>query len=223
MKTKVAKIAIVILTHNALRYCRICFKSLKKTIYPECDVVVVDNDSNVIVKSYLLFAFGQKLIDRICFLNKNFLYAEGNNTGVRLTSGDISHIVLMNSDIRIRDPLWLQKMLAIHREGITSLGYASKEPWPRADGWCALIDKKVYLDYRLDENYPWWWSFTKLQARLLNDGYSVQAVEKFNTLITHFGGKSGKPEEDKNHYYNIEAAKVREWFNGKHIKVIESL
>lgn len=216
------KVSIVIPVYNALKYCKILFRSLARTKGIDYELVIVDNNSAIPTKLYLLFMLWRRRINRLCFLDRNTFFAGGNNIAANLASNDSTHLLLLNSDIEIRDPLWLRKLLNIHERGATAYGYVPEDPWPRADGYCFLIDKDLYLKYRLDEAFQWWWGITKLQSELLRDGFSVKAVDDHDALVYHFGGKSGKA------YYKAKGLQldeqvVHQWFNGNHIKVIPSL
>lgn len=216
------KVSIVILVHNALKYCKILFNSISKTKDVDYEIIVVDNQSSNATKLYLFFMFIRKRINRLCFLDENTLFAGGNNIGATLASEDSTHVLLLNSDVEVRDPLWLHKLLKMHRRGATAYGFVPGEPWPRADGYCFLIDKDLYLKYRLDEEFQWWWAVTKIQAELLREGLSVQAVDEHDSLIYHFGGKSGQSfRKAKGMQLNQEI--VQSWFDGKNIEVIEKL
>lgn len=216
------KVSIIILVHNALKYCKILFNTISKTKDVDYEIVVVDNESSLSTKLYLYFMFLSKRINRLCFLDKNTFFAGGNNVGAKLASDDATHVLLLNSDIEVRDPLWLSKLLDIHERGATACGFVPGEPWPRGDGYCFLIDKDLYLKYQLDEEFQWWWAVTKLQAELLRDGFSVQAVDEHDSLVYHFGGKSGQSfRKAKGLELNEEI--IRGWFSGNNVRVIEAL
>ena len=217
-----AKISIVVLVHNALRYCRTCLNSLRSTAGIPYEVVVVDNASRLPTRLYLVSSFLKKKIHRLCLLDRNTYFAEGNNVGAALGAKDTSHVLLMNSDVQIRDPQWLRKLVDVHRPGATAYGYLPGEPWPRADGYCLLIDRPIFERYRLDEGFQWWWCVTKLQAQLLRDGLSVQAVRHHDDVVYHFGARSG-PQPKRAQGMDLDPGAVREWFAGRSIRVIERL
>lgn len=215
------EVSIVVLTHNALRYCHILFNSLKKTEAVDYEVVVVDNDSSLFTRLYLYWLFVRGRIQRLCLLNCNTLFAEGNNIGVNASSRGSSYVLLLNSDIEIRDRLWLRKLVDGHRPGASSYGYCP-HVWPHADAYCFLIDRNLYLKYQLDEVFPWWWAATKLQSELLRDGFSIRAVREHNHLIYHFWGKSGVPTLPAEVTTPSEQS-VLDWFDGKNIELVESV
>ncbi len=222
------KVSIVILVHNAL-FCVIrTLNSLRKTRGVIYETVVVDNDSRLITKIVLLLYFVMKRINRLLFVGENTLFSKGNNLGSRISSEDSTHILLLNSDVRINRPDWLSVLLKHHERGAISFGIAggndflgvqSGEEFPkRADGFCFLIDRHVYLTYQLDEHYQHWWSLPELQARLLKAGLRVKAIRDYDDWITHFGGKSGKVRQRVN---TPSKETVGSWFDGSGADIID--
>jgi len=215
-------VSIIVLTHDAPAYCFRTVRSLRLTTGIGYEVVVVDNRSRLPTRVELALLHVVGWIDALCLLPENRLFAAGNNIGSRLASPESTHVVLLNSDVEIRDPEWLAKMLACHRRGATALGFVPTGPVPRADGYCLLVDRDLYLTYELDERYEWWWGVTKLQAELLRDGLSVQAVEDHDDLLVHFGGKSG---DDWKSATGMDAREdeIRTWFGERRVTVISAL
>jgi hypothetical protein len=66
--------------------------------------------------------------------------------------------------------------------------------------------------YHLDPNFEWWWSVTRLQAKLLAEGYSVQAIRSFTEIVHHGGGSGPVPSELSG--MDTPITRVREWFHG---------
>lgn len=217
------KVSIIIVTFNAVRHCRITLNSLSRTRGVDYEVVVVDNNSRWLTKLYLLWARFRGKINSLCLLDRNTLFAGGNNIGAGLVSPDATHFVLLNSDVRIMDPLWLRKLVDIHSSGVTSLGVVEDPVIPRADGYCFLIDRELYLKYGMDENYKWWWGITKLQAEVLRGGDSVTAVRSHDDLLIHYGGKSGTKhlKQDPDNFKVPDDAAA--WFDGFHVKLLEKI
>jgi glycosyltransferase involved in cell wall biosynthesis len=216
------KVSIIVPVYNALKYCKILFKTIPKTKDVDYEIVVIDNGSATVTRLYLLFMFLKNKINRLCYVDKNTFFAGGNNIGAKLASNDATHVLLLNSDIEVRNPLWLRKLLDVHQRGATAYGFVPEEPWPRADGYCFLIDKDLYLKYQLDEHFQWFWAVTKLQASLLSDGFSVQAINEHDSLVYHFGGRSGQAFL-KAKGLQTDPEIIRGWFAGNNIRVIESL
>jgi glycosyltransferase involved in cell wall biosynthesis len=127
-------VSIVMLTHNAVRFSLRAIRSLRRTLDVPFDVIVVDNRSAFPTRLLLFTLSALGAVDTICFLPNNRLFASGNNIGASLAARATSHILLINSDVEVRDPRWLTRMLAVHRRGATALGYVAGGPRPRADG-----------------------------------------------------------------------------------------
>ena len=118
---------------------------------------------------------------------------------------------------------WLDLMLKLHpkKGGITTLGICP-EPYLRGDGYALLIDKSLYLKYKLDENFEWWWSVTKLQALVLKDDYEVIAVQNHDDILYHFGGMSGGAWQHAKGL-NTEGEEIKRWYQNRKVKVIKEL
>lgn len=219
MTTK-PKVSILVLTHNAPRYIYTTLKSLRTTREVDFEVVVVDNRSSFPVAVMLLWLRRRGWIDKLWFLNHNSLFAAGNNCAARLAAEDASHYLLLNSDVEVRSPDWLKVLLGNHEGGITSFGVVNKRPIPRVDGYCLLIDSALYRRHGLDESLQWFWSVTKLQAKVLLGGFRVKGFVDHDDFLYHFGGKSGKA------YRGAEGMKtdrneVVSWFQGRRIEMID--
>jgi hypothetical protein len=214
-------VSILMLTHNAYDYTKNTIETLQMT-KGDYELIVVDNDSNKKVKKLLLNLFNQGKIDKLHFSNKNTLFAKGNNIAFRLSDVRADKVLLLNSDIDIRNQYWLEEMLKHYKKGIFTLGISETDPYTRVDGYCFMIDKKLYDKYLLDENYEWWWSITKLQAQVLNDGYTVAGVRDTTNLLFHYGGMSGEDFRNSKGM-DIDGKKVIKWFNNNKIKIINKI
>jgi glycosyltransferase involved in cell wall biosynthesis len=215
------KVAIVVVSYNALEYARRMLRSVLRTAGVAFEIVVVDNDSRLATK---LFWTAQRLlgrINRLALLDQNTFFAEGNNIGVALAPRDTTHLLLLNTDCEILDPNWLRRMLAVHQEGATGLRYVTSGAWPRADGFCLLVDRHCWKD-GLNEEYQWWWSVTGLEARLLREGLSVQAVKEYADVVVHRGGKSGKAFKSARSAAASDDV-IAAWFEGRHVTVVDRL
>jgi hypothetical protein len=91
---------------------------------------------------------------------------------------------------------------------------------PRADGYCLLVDRDLFIAYGLDENFGWNWAVTKLQAELLKAGHAVRAVQEHDHLLYHFGGKSGEPPRGAKGM-RVNRDEVVGWFDGHSVELIE--
>ncbi len=223
------KVSIVILVHNALFHVITTLNSLQKTRGVDYETVVVDNGSGLVTRIALMVYLRLKRIDRLVSPKENTLFSRGNNLGAGATSADSTHLLLLNSDVRINNPDWLAALLRHHERGAIGFGLAGSqflgvkpgEEFPqRADGFCFLIDRDLFLDFGLDEHYQHWWSMPELQARLLRAGFKVKAVRNYHEWITHFGGKSGRVKRPVN---TPDRETVRSWFDGGGAEIIESI
>lgn len=219
------KVSLLMLTHNAPRYVFRSIVSLKKTNFSNYELIVFDNNSHNITKCIILLLYIFGYIDKVRFSNENTLFAKGNNLASKLSDEDTSHYLLINSDIKVINKNWLKTLSMIHPEegGISSFGVVTSEPI-RADGYCMMIDKKLYDKYMLDEDYQWWWSVTKLESQILSVGNKIVAVKNHNNFIIHYGGASGKTYINaKGMDTDIET--VNKWFDNKktNVTIIESL
>lgn len=187
------QISIIILVHNAPIYVLKTFLSLKKTKDVCYETVAVDNKSGWLTKFLLKTLYNLKFIDKLHFSGENMFFAKGNNFGCSLALEETSHYLLLNSDIKVKNPYWLKLLLDNHKYGISAYGVVKDGENTRADGYCFLIDRDLYDEFKLDENYKWFWSITKLQGQVLAKlNTSVKAYDNHDKLIIHYGGKSGK-------------------------------
>lgn len=215
------KVVVVVVSYNALSYARRMLRSVRRTTGVPFEIVVVDNRSRLRTRLYWTAQRYLGRINRLALLDTNTYFAEGNNIGVAMAPRDATHILLLNTDCEVADPRWLRRLLAVHREGATGLRYVTSGPWPRADGFCLLVDRHCWED-GLDETYQWWWSVTALEARLLRQGRSVQAIRDYEDVVVHHGGKSGKAFKRAKSGDTGDDV-IRGWFDGRHVTVVERL
>jgi GT2 family glycosyltransferase len=223
MKKTLPMVSIIMLVHNAPKFVKRSIITLSKTKYDgELELIVVDNKSEQKTRKLLNRLYNDKKMNKLLFLDENTLFARGNNTGVKLCDKKTDLVLLLNSDIEIKDSLWLNKMVNKYKKGIISLGFVEGDPYSRADGYCFMIDRKIYEKYQLDENFERFWSITKIQAQVLKDGLTVKAVKNHENLLHHFGGASGGDWNGAKGM-DIEMEKVIRWFGGKNVDVIDKL
>lgn len=208
------------LSHNAAKYTKHALKTLKNANggYPY-ELIVLDNASDETTKKMLSEMKKEGYIDKLIFEKTNTYFAKGNNIASQYCDPNSKYILLLNSDVEIRDKYWLRLLVENHKRGSTAYGVCEGDPFTRGDGYCFLIDKDLYLKYKLDETFEWWWSVTKLQAQLLNDGYELFAVKKHESLIHHYGGMSGKDWRNSKGM-NVEGEEIKKWVKSGTIKVI---
>jgi hypothetical protein len=220
METK-PRVSILILTHNALRYVYRILKSLRLTSHVSYEVIVVDNHSRFRVKMLLLWLQQMGWVNKLCLLDHNSLFAAGNNIAARLADSESSYLLLLNSDVEIRHPDWLKVLLENHERGITSYGIVKGNPITRVDGFCLLIDKDLYQKHTLDESFQWWWNTTKLQAKVLIDGYSVKGFVDHERYIHHFRGKSGSDFKGATGM-DLDPKEAVSWFQGRSVQILDT-
>ncbi len=212
------------LTYNAPRYVKKSIVSLKKlTSNQNYELIVVDNDSKHPTVRTLYKLKSRGLVDKLYYNSNNDLFAKGNNIAARLASEDSDYYLLLNSDVEIKSPDWLDKLIELMPEegGIASFGAVQSAP-KRADGYCMMIDADLYNKYKLDEHFQWWWGVTKLESQVLKEGKKVIAVDDHEEYIHHFGGKSGKGFSDATGM-DVDMDEVKKWFEDGDVKIIPHL
>jgi glycosyltransferase involved in cell wall biosynthesis len=215
------KVAIVVVSFNALDYARRMLRSVRRTTDVPYEIVVVDNNSGLRTRLFWALQHFLGRINRLALLDRNTFFAEGNNIGVAIAPRDATHVLLLNTDCEVLDPTWLRRMLAVHRRGATGLRYVTSGAWPRVDGFCLLVDRDCWGD-GLDESYQWWWSITGLEARLLREGLSVQAIREYADVVVHHGGKSGRAFTTAKSADTSQEV-IAGWFEGRQVTVLDRL
>lgn len=104
------KVSIIIPNKNHLDDLRCCINSiLSKSTYPNFEIVIVDNGSD----DKALFDYYEELKRDgrfvICSLDIPFNYSKLNNYAVTKASG--KYYILLNNDIEIITPQWIEEML----------------------------------------------------------------------------------------------------------------
>lgn len=185
------KVSIIMLTYNAPVYVQHSIKSVKKnTIGIDYELIVYDNASFDKTKRVLNNLYKDGYIDKLFFSDINYYFVGGNNRAVMKAAEDADYILLLNSDIEIRNKKWLSSLLEVHKRGITACQVCDECDF-RPDGWCLLVDKDIYTDFMLDENrFTWYFSIADFASRVMKAGYSVQSIRNYKHAICHFGSAS---------------------------------
>lgn len=209
-------ISIIILTYNAPKYVRETIETLNNVtdaqMLKRCEIIVWDNNSNEETKQLLINLKDQGKIQKLQFSKDNLLFAGGNNEASKLASPDSKFYLLLNSDVKIKDRNWLLYLLQnLERGKHAGISYGYCKNPDRCDGYCFLVDRKLYDKYKLDTAYQWWWGVTKLQAQILHEGYTLLAFRHHNHLIYHYGGKSGNAFQNAKGM-DTEVDEVMQWF-----------
>jgi len=218
---RLEKVSVLMLTHNAPRYVELSIRTLARyTRNVNYEIVVVDNASEQPTKNLLQRFHKEGLIHNLTFLSYNSFFAEGNNIAARKAAEDSTHLLLLNSDVEIKDPNWLSNLLAIHKPGITAYGVVQNPL--RVDGYCLLVDAALYRETLYDEAHQFYWANTKFQAALLAQGYSVQGYAEHERYLHHFGGKSGKDFKSAKGLV-ITQEELAKCFQGRTIRILDAL
>lgn len=102
------KLTIIILTWNGLAYTKRCLETLRgRTVFPDYEVVVVDNGSTDGTVEYLRSLPWLRLFEN----RDNLGFVRGNNRAMAECVGD-SDFVLLNNDTEIIQPEWLSRLQA---------------------------------------------------------------------------------------------------------------
>ena len=105
------KVAIIILNWNGKHYTIECIESLKKIIYPNYEIVLVDNGS----KDNSVECFKDRYPDiKIIINKKNLGFAEGNNIAIKaiLKNKYVKYLALLNNDTKV-EPYWLEELISV--------------------------------------------------------------------------------------------------------------
>ena len=106
MSDSIPKVSIVIPHWNNVEILSECLKSIGSTIYPDFEVIVVDNASTDNSVQYVKSNFPDvKLIEN----DRNDGYAGGCNIGADLAQG--KYLVFLNNDT-IQNPNWISSLLS---------------------------------------------------------------------------------------------------------------
>ena len=103
-------ISIIIPTRDKVDILATCINSiLERSTYPSWEIIILDNDSQELAtQEYFLNLPSNKV--RVIRDESEFNFSRLNNIGVRGANGDF--VCLMNNDIEILTPDWLEEMLS---------------------------------------------------------------------------------------------------------------
>ena len=224
------KVSILMLTYNAPAFVKHSIKTLKEFTDVNVDpsengysyeLIVYDNCSEQKTKDVLKHLDRKGMIDSLVFSDQNYYFVAGNNKAFEYAAPESDYILLLNSDIEIRNSQWLSGMLKAHKRGITACQVCSETDY-RPDGWCLLGDKDLYEQFRLDEErFTWFGSIADFASRVMKAGYSVQTIRNYGEFIRHFGGSS-EIRSDIAKASQQDSAGIDSWFPHK-CEVVESI
>src|SRR5207247_3670601 len=109
------RVSVVIPTFNKYEYTRRFLESLGELVYPDFEIIVVDNASIDGTPDKIGVEFPSV---RVLRNPTNQGYAAACNAGIRATAGP--YILLLNNDTRVLDPLMIQTLVD-EMEGATQL------------------------------------------------------------------------------------------------------
>lgn len=115
-------VSIIIPTRNRLILLRNCIDSIvSRTTWKNYEVIVIDNGSDdEATLSYMKSISGLARI-RVIRDEREFNYSALNNMAARQASGE--YIVLMNNDVEVITPAWLEEMVSLaSRDGVGAVG-----------------------------------------------------------------------------------------------------
>ncbi len=83
--------------------------------------MVIDNASGDETKEIVKRYSEKGAITKLKLLDYNSLFAKGNNIASSMASPSSTHFLLLNSDVEIKHPDWLRRLLDNHKRGASSL------------------------------------------------------------------------------------------------------
>lgn len=99
------RFSVVIPNFNGLVYLKDCFNSLRKSDYPNLEIIMVDNGSTDESVAFVERNYPEVKIIRS---ETNLSYSGGNNLGIQHVTGE--YVVLLNNDTEVT-PGWLDPLL----------------------------------------------------------------------------------------------------------------
>ena len=224
------KVSVIVLNYNGKKYLKGCFESLKKTTYPNFEVVMVDNKSTDNSAEYVKKNF--KWI-RIIDAGSNMGWAVGNNIGIRNTNG--KYVVLLSNDT-ICTPNWLSEIVNVIESDpqigvvgswpvefvymkcdLNKFPYKKIQEASTVGGAAMMVRREVFerIGY-LEEKYFMYWEDTEFCYRSILAGYKVKL--NYDSIVYHLVGGSAKRESAKRWKYEMTKNRLH-----MHIKLMSSL
>lgn len=111
--TKNIKVSVIIPNWNGRDLLEDCLKSLRKQIFRDYEIIVVDNNSTDGSLCFIKQNFPETITIK---LNKNYGFAKAINEGVRASKSE--YVVFLNNDTEV-EPQWLRNLVKTadsHRE-----------------------------------------------------------------------------------------------------------
>ena len=115
-------VSLIILTRNGLQFLQRCIESiLKKTTYPNYEILVIDNasDDPAIYRYFKEIEADARI--RVVRDDRPFNFSVLNNAAVKLVRGEV--VGLLNNDLEVISPEWLSEMVShALRPGMGAVG-----------------------------------------------------------------------------------------------------
>lgn len=128
-----------------------------------------------------------------------------------LVKNEISHVSAFNygnaGDVML--PIALHD---IWNKDVRSIKWDNFPVYPKVTQ--QLVDKPIYDKYKLDEEFEWWWSITKIQAEILKNEGDLLGFKNHNRFLYHYGGKSGHAFKNAKGM-DVDRQKILKWFENK--------
>jgi len=207
-------VSIIIVTYNAPEYVKRCLDDVRtSTQGVPYEVVVVDNASEAPTRELL-----QSRSDiRLILNDTNKLWCAGCNDGIRAANPSSKYILLLNSDVEIQRPDWLQVLITVMESDPRAVMAGPEQHRLRfsapvfgwIDGHCMLI-RRSFLDEvgLLDCNrWPWAGAPAELTAAAYSKGYIYKVVNAADNIVFHHKNKS-YTKEVKKHLKTLPKPKV---------------
>jgi len=143
-------VSIIILNYNGKQFLETCLTSVINADYSNFEVIFVDNGSTDGSIGFVKERFGKNPRLKIFRNKENLGFAEGNNVGVKYTSGE--YIVFLNNDTEV-DPKWLKELINVvksddHRIGAAQSKLLLMDDRKRIDCAGGFIDHYGYANER---------------------------------------------------------------------------
>ena len=115
------KMSIVIVTYNNLDYNRLCLSSIfEKNLYPNLEVIVVDNASQDQTPAFLAEISARHSQVKVIYNDTNTGFAHANNQGAEAATGDL--IVFLNNDTLVTPALFSRLAFYLRHRGVGMVG-----------------------------------------------------------------------------------------------------
>ena len=208
------RVSVVIPTFNKYEYTRRCLESLRELVYPDIEIIVVDNASIDGTPDKIGVEFPPV---RVLRNPTNQGYAAACNAGIHATAGP--YILLLNNDTRVLDPFMIQTLVdemegdpQLAATGPILVDYDTLQAgdsrrfvrpghgFAEAPGSCLFVRRSALERVGLfDESFFAYYEDLDLFARLRKVGYRMRQSRR--TKIAHAGGATAGQNSPFAFYY----------------------